>query len=87
MGKKHEKKYLINVLIGFLLLTIGIFSIIYLIFSPSRRFDWFFWAILTAIVINVGLLFLGSAVVHKVKSDLIRRQKRKPHADNPMGME
>jgi O-antigen/teichoic acid export membrane protein len=87
MGKKHEKKYLINVLIAFILITTGLFTIIYLIFTSSRKFDWFFWAILTALLINIGLVFLGSAFVHKVKSDLIRRQKRKPNSDNSAGSE
>jgi uncharacterized membrane protein HdeD (DUF308 family) len=86
MGKKHEKKYIIYILIGFILLTSGIFSIVYLIFTSSRKFDWFFWAILTGLLINLGLVFLGSGFVHKVKADLIRRQKRK-HNPDAMGME
>ena len=77
MGKKHAKKYVINALIGFLFLTAGIFTIVYLIFTSSRRFDWFFWAILAAVLVNIGLLCLGSAFVHKVKADLLRRQKRR----------
>jgi hypothetical protein len=87
MGKKHEKKYLIYVLIGLILVTSAIFTIIYLIFTSTRKFDWTFWAIVTAVVTNVGLLFLGSAFVHKMKSDLLRKQKRKTNAENATGME
>jgi hypothetical protein len=32
---------------------------------------------------NTGFLFIGSAVVHKVKADLIRRQKQKTRQENP----
>jgi len=39
--------------------------------------DWIFWALISAVTINAGLLFLGSALIHKVKADLIRRQKQK----------
>ena len=77
MSKKHQKKYFINILIGFALTTTGIFTIIYLLFSNQRKFDWIFWAVVATILINTGLLFLGSAAVHKVKADLIRRQKNK----------
>lgn len=84
MSKKHEKKYFINILIGFVLVTIGIFTIIYLIFANERKFDWISWAIVLTLIINTGLLFLGRGLVHKVKADLIRRQKHKAKAEAPV---
>lgn len=81
MNKKHEKKYTINMLVGFILTTIGIFSINYVAFTNDPKFDWIFWAIVSALVINAGLFFLGSALVHKVKADLIRRQKQRTKTD------
>jgi len=77
MSNKHEKKFIINMLIGFLFTTCGISSIIYSIFSDEHKIDWFFWAAIPAIAINAGLLFLGSALIHKVKADLARRQRQK----------
>jgi uncharacterized membrane protein HdeD (DUF308 family) len=70
--------------IGLVFTTAGIASIIYSTFTKdSNQHDWIFWAIIPIITINTGLLFMGSAVVHKVKADLIRRQKQKTRSDKP----
>lgn len=84
MNKKHEKKYTINMLLGFILTTIGIFSISYVAFTNDPKFDWIFWGALSAFLINAGLLFLGSALVHKVKADLIRKQRQKTKTDTSL---
>jgi hypothetical protein len=68
-------------LAGLLFTTAGIASIVYSSFTKDNRHDWIFWAIIPVITINTGLLFMGSAVVHKVKADLIRRQKQKNRSD------
>jgi uncharacterized membrane protein HdeD (DUF308 family) len=81
MSNKHEKKFLINMLIGFILTTSGVSAIIYSSFTDEHKMDWIFWAAISAIAINAGLLFLGSALIHKVKADLIRRQKQKTKPD------
>ncbi len=77
MSNKHETKFLRNMLIGFFLTTCGIAAIIYSAFTDEHKMDWIFWALISAVTINAGLLFLGSALIHKVKADLIRRQKQK----------
>ena len=84
MNKKHEKKYTINMLIGFILTTIGIAIIVYVALTDEPKFDWVFWAIVSALVINTGLLCLGSAMVHKVKADLIRKQRQKTKMDDAL---
>ncbi|MGZ5222128.1 MAG: hypothetical protein ACXWV6_02645 [Chitinophagaceae bacterium] len=81
MTNKHEKKFLINMMIGFILTTSGISSIIYSAFTDEHKMDWIFWAAISAVAINAGLLFLGSALIHKVKADLIRRQRQKAKTD------
>jgi uncharacterized membrane protein YfcA len=81
MTNKHEKKFIINMLIGFILTTSGISAIIYSAFTDEHEMDWIFWAAISAVAINAGLLFLGSALIHKVKADLIRRQKQKTKTD------
>ena len=77
MSNKHEKKFIINMLLGFVLTTSGISAIIYSAFTDEHKLDWIFWAAISAVAINAGLLFLGSSLIHKVKADLIRRQKQK----------
>ncbi len=81
MSNTHEKKFIINTMLGLILTTGGISAIIYAAITKPNEQDWVFWAIISAISFNAGLLFLGSAVIHKVKADLIRRQKSKPRPD------
>jgi hypothetical protein len=77
MTNKHEKKFFINILIGMILTSGGIASIVYSTFTKENHNDWIFWAAIPIVAINAGLLFMGSAVIHKVKADFIRRQKQK----------
>jgi hypothetical protein len=77
MSNTHEKKFVINMLIGMIFTTAGISCIIYACFNKENQHDWIFWSVIPVILINTGLLFIGSSVIHKVKADLIRRQKQK----------
>jgi len=81
MSNKHEKKFIINMFFGLLFTTAGISSIIYACFTKENEHDWIFWAIVPVITINTGLLFMGSSIIHKVKADLIRRQKQKTRTE------
>ena len=81
MTNKHEKKFIINMLIGFVLTTGGISCVIYSSFTDEHKMDWIFWAAISAVTLNAGLLFLGSSFIHKVKADLIRRQKQKTKSE------
>ncbi len=75
MSNNHQEKFITQLLTGFACVTAGIFVIMYLVFSKPKQGGWYFWGILTAILVNIGLYLLMSGFVHKVKSDLIRRQK------------
>ena len=62
--------------LGFLLIAGGVLLLMY----GSNKIatdDWLIWGIACAIVFIIGLALLGSALIHKVKSDLIRRERRK----------
>ena len=62
--------------VGFLLINAGILVIMY---SANKRAsdEWLLWGIVSAAIITSGLAVLGNAYIHKVKSDLIRKQKAK----------
>jgi hypothetical protein len=77
MSNTHQDKYISKLLIGIAFVTAGIFVIMYAGFNANVKKDWYFWGIIAAVAINVGLILVGSAYVHKIKSDLIRRQKKK----------
>ena len=77
MSNDHGRKFVINMIIGLIFTTFGIASIVYSCASKEAEKDWMLWAIIPIITINTGLLMVGRSVVHKVKSDLIRRQRQK----------
>ena len=61
-------------MMGFILITAGILLIAYISFMKAR-YDWYFWAAGVVLLVNSGLYFLGVAFTHKIKSDLIRKQR------------
>ena len=77
MPNKHERKIIPNFLIGIGLVTAGILLIIYDVKSQLKQINKDLIIAGIVVLINGGLYFWGSAFVHKVKSDLIHRQKRR----------
>ena len=75
MSNTHQDRYITKLLLGFTFITAGILLILYAAFERTREEGWYFWGIVSSVLINAGLYFLMSAFVHKVKSDLIKRQK------------
>ena len=82
MPNKHQKKIIPNFLIGIALVTTGIFLIFYAVKSDLPKTDKDLLVAGIAVLINGGLFFWGSAFVHKVKSDLIHRQKHREQNDS-----
>jgi uncharacterized membrane protein HdeD (DUF308 family) len=78
MPNKHYQKWLLQMPFGFLLVGAGIIVIMY---SANKRAseEWLIWGIISATIITAGLGILGNAYIHKVKSDLIRKQRSKEH--------
>ena len=79
MANKHQQMIIPNFLIGIVLVTTGIFLVFYAIRSDLPKTDRDLMIAGIALLINGGLFFWGSAFVHKVKSDLIRKQKKREH--------
>ena len=77
MSNAHQEKFLTKLLLGIIFITAGIFVILYASFEKDHKQDWYFWGILASLIINAGLFSLGNAFIHKMKSDLIRRQKQR----------
>ena len=72
MANKHFKRWLLKMPLGFFFIVIGIAAIIYPVHNRPRE-EWMMWGAASIVTFIIGLIFLGSAFVHKVKSDLIRR--------------
>ena len=58
--------------LGFLFIGEGIAAIIYPVYNLPRE-EWMIWGAASIVTFIIGLIFLGNAYVHKVKSDLIKR--------------
>jgi len=75
MSNNHQEKYITKLLLGFTLIIGAIFLILYAAFERTRLDDWYFWGFVASTLICIGLYLLLSAFVHKMKSDMINRQK------------
>lgn len=77
MADKHQDKYVTQLLLAFTFISAGVLLIFYACFERAKTDDWYFWGVLVSILISMGLYFITNACIHKVKSDLIKRQKLK----------
>ena len=75
MPNSHSDKYITNLLLGFSFVITSVFLLLFPIFEREQKDDWYIWAIVASVILCMGLYFLVSAAVHKVKSDLIKRQR------------
>ncbi|TMI97619.1 MAG: hypothetical protein E6H06_01250 [Bacteroidetes bacterium] len=80
MANKHYQKWLFQMPVGFLLVGAGVIVIMY---SANKRAsdEWLVWGLISAAIITIGLGILGNAYIHKIKSDLIRKQRAKDHTN------
>ena len=74
MANRHFKKWLWQFPLGLLLFNLGIGLIAYAIYHRPGE-EWKIWTGVSIVILDVGLAFLGSSLVHKTKSDLIRRER------------
>ena len=82
MYNKHYRKWVIQMPIGFLLTGAGILLIMYTANKHAQE-EWLLWGIVSLTIINSGLALLGNAYTHKVKSDLMRKQRMKEKSSIP----
>ena len=76
MGNHHLERWIYKTVIGFLLVAGGIFFMYYSL-SHFMRKDWILYGLISSLAVAIGVYFLSSAAVNKVKSDIIKKQKLK----------
>jgi uncharacterized membrane protein HdeD (DUF308 family) len=74
MANKHYRRWLLKMPLGFLFISAGIIIIMYFIHIQADE-EWVMWTAASIVAFVIGLLFLGSAYAHKIKSDLIKKGK------------
>jgi len=72
MANKHFKRWLLKMPLGFLQIAAGNAAINYPNYNRPRQ-EWMIWGGSSIVIFITGLVILGSAYIHKVKSDLIKR--------------
>ena len=79
----HEDKYITKLLVGFSCIIGGVMAIMFACFERTKYDDWYFWGIVASLLICLGVYFTASAFTHKMKSDLIRKQKIRKQQRTP----
>lgn len=75
MPDSHYKKYAAGLWVGIVVISSGIFILCYGCIKEAGGSKWYLWAAASSILICFGLYQLMNAYVHKVKSDIRRKQK------------
>ena len=73
----HSDKFLTKLLFGFACVITAVFVIVFACFERTKKDDWYGWGLVASLLVCTGLYLLMSSFVHKVKADLIKRQKSK----------
>ena len=76
MSNYHSEKWLYKTILGFLLVTGGVFFMYYAL-THFYRDNWILFASICAGSVGIGTYLLSSGAVNKVKSDMIKKQKQK----------
>jgi len=76
MHSRHHQQFKTKLILGFLLVSAAILLISYVSFMKKPAHEWYIWTGGAIILVNSGLYFIVSAVVHKVKSDFSKRKKK-----------
>ncbi|HPG11011.1 MAG TPA: hypothetical protein PLU37_05730 [Chitinophagaceae bacterium] len=81
MPDSHYKKYTTGLFFGIAVVTSGIFILCYGCIKEAGGSNWYVWAAASSLLICLGLYLLMNAYVHKVKSDIRRKQKSNHHSE------
>jgi hypothetical protein len=76
MSNYHNERWLIKSVSGFLLTAGGIFFMYYCL-THFGRIRWETYGLISGFGVAIGVFLISSAAVHKVKADLIKKQKLK----------
>jgi uncharacterized membrane protein HdeD (DUF308 family) len=84
MANKHYRRWLLKMPLGFLFVAGGMVMILYSVDVRPNK-EWVMLGGASIVIFIIGLIFLGSAYTHKVKSDLIK--KGRPRSSRHEGNE
>lgn len=72
----HEDQFISKLLFGFGSIIASVMLTLFVCFERMKRDDeWYWWGMGIAALLCLGVYLVASALIHKMKSDLIRKQK------------
>ena len=71
----HEDKYLTKLLFGFGTIIAAVMLLLFVCFERVQYDEWYWWGMAVAILFCLGVFLIATACIHKMKSDMIRKQK------------
>jgi divalent metal cation (Fe/Co/Zn/Cd) transporter len=77
MSNHHYENWIFKTVIGLSLVAGGIFFLYYSLTQLKAKENWIFYGGVSAVAITLGVFFLSMSAIHKVKSDMIKKQKMK----------
>lgn len=77
MSNYHYERWLLKIVVSFLLITGSLFFMYYSLTCLKAKENWILFGLISSLSAGIGALVLSSATINKVKSDLIRKQKIK----------
>lgn len=75
MANNHYEKWFLKTFSGLLFFAGGIIFMYYSLTHFETKDKWSLYGTISAATITLGVFLLSSAAIHKVKSDLIKKQK------------
>lgn len=79
MANKHHRNWLFQMPLSLVFSAASIFIVMFAIKKAASE-QWIALTIVSAASLVIGLILLSNAIVHKVKSDLIRKSKKRHSA-------
>jgi hypothetical protein len=76
MANYHFERWVFKTILGFLLVAGAIFFMYYEITHEGRD-NWVLYSLISSLGGGIGAYFLSNGAVHKVKADMIKKQKVK----------
>ena len=76
MSNYHFERWLYKTILGFLLVSGGVFFMYYA-FTHFYRDSWILYGAICSAAIGIGAFLLSNGAINKVKSDMIKKQKMK----------
>lgn len=79
MANRHYEKWIIKAPAGFIFTCGGIFFMYYSLtqLTGELKDRWVYYGLASSLIVGIGVTTLCSAFVHKMKSDLIKKQRVK----------